>query len=83
MGWRPVSRPALISDGLGAREADLRRPRPTRLGPGGVARTAASMLDLYMAFIAFDFDADGKVLGIEILAASRVLTAEALRAADR
>lgn len=53
------------------------------IGPGGVARTAASMLDLDQAFIAFDFDADGKLQGIEILGASRVLTEETLRAADR
>lgn len=33
------------------------------------------------AFIAFDFDADGKVLGIEFLGASRVLAEETLLSA--
>ncbi len=51
--------------------------------PGGVAHTAASMLDLDQAFIAFDFDSRGKLLGIEILGASRVLTGETLSTANR
>jgi uncharacterized protein YuzE len=53
------------------------------IAPGGVARTQASMLELDRSFIAFDFDSDGKVLGLEILGASRVLTPESLGAADR
>lgn len=53
------------------------------IGAGEVARTAASMLELDRAFIAFDFDADGKVLGIEILGASRVLAPETIRAAEQ
>lgn len=52
------------------------------IGGGEVARTVASMLDLDQAFISFDFDAGGKVLGVEILGASRVLAAETLRAAE-
>lgn len=52
------------------------------IGAGEVARTASSMLELDRAFIAFDFDAEGKVLGIEILGASRVLTQGTLRAAE-
>lgn len=53
------------------------------IGAGEVARTAASMLELDGAFIAFDFNADGKVLGIEILGASSALTPETLRTAER
>jgi uncharacterized protein YuzE len=51
------------------------------IAPSGVAQTRASMLDLDRAFIAFD--SDGKVLGIEILGASRVLTEETLRSAEQ
>lgn len=51
--------------------------------PGGVAQTRSSMLDLDRAFIAFDFDADGKVLGLEILGASRVLSAATLQSAEQ
>lgn len=51
--------------------------------PGRVAHTAASMLDLDQAFIAFDFDSRGKLLGIEILGASRVLKGETLSTANR
>ena len=53
------------------------------IAPGGVAQTRPAMLDFDRAFIAFDFDSEGKVLGIEILGASRVLSEEALGAADR
>ena len=53
------------------------------IAPGGVAQTRASMLDLDRAFIAFDFDVDGKVLGLEILGASRVLSAETLQSAEQ
>jgi uncharacterized protein YuzE len=53
------------------------------IAPDGIAETRSSMLDLDRAFIAFDFDSDGKVLGIEILGASRVLPQETLRAADQ
>ena len=50
---------------------------------GEVAHTAAAMLELDRAFVSFDVDAHGRVLGIEILGASRVLRAEALRAAEQ
>lgn len=53
------------------------------IAPGGVARTAASMIELDMAFIAFDFNSDGKVLGLEILGASRLLADETLKAIGR
>lgn len=52
------------------------------IGPNGVAQTRSSMLELDRASIDFDLDAEDKVLGIEILGASRVLTAETLRAAE-
>jgi uncharacterized protein YuzE len=52
------------------------------IGPGEVARTVASMLELDRSFIAFDLDIDGKVLGMEILGASRLLTQETLRTAE-
>ena len=51
--------------------------------PSGVAQTRSSMLNLDRAFIAFDFDSEGKVLGIEILGASRVLAEETLKSAGR
>jgi uncharacterized protein YuzE len=50
---------------------------------GGVAQTRSAMLELDRAFIAFDFDADGKILGLEILGASRILADGVLRTADR
>lgn len=53
------------------------------IAPGGVAQTRSSMLELDLASIDFDFDVDGKVLGIEILGASRMLTAGALEATER
>jgi uncharacterized protein YuzE len=49
----------------------------------GVAQTRSAMLELDRAFIAFDFDADGKVLGLEILGASRLLIEETLLSAIR
>ncbi|WP_168218638.1 DUF2283 domain-containing protein [Nocardioides eburneiflavus] len=51
--------------------------------PGGVAQTRSSMLELELASIDFDLDAEGKVLGIEILGASRVLADETLQATQR
>lgn len=53
------------------------------IGAGEVARTVASMLELDRSFIAFDLDVDGKVLGMEILGASRVLAQETLQAAEQ
>lgn len=53
------------------------------VGAGEVVRTSASMLELDRSFIAFDFDVDGKVLGMEILGASRLLAQETLRTAEQ
>jgi uncharacterized protein YuzE len=50
---------------------------------GAVTETRLAMLEFDRASIAFDFDADGKILGLEILGASRVLTKETLRHAER
>ena len=52
------------------------------VAPGAVAQTRPAMLELDQAFIAFDFDSEGKILGIEILGASRVLSKETLESAD-
>ena len=52
------------------------------IAPGGVARTEIAMIDLDMASIAVDFDSKGRMLGVEILGASRVLAEETLRRAE-
>ncbi|MFD3403747.1 DUF2283 domain-containing protein [Kribbella sp. NPDC058693] len=52
------------------------------IGPGEVTRTVPSMLELDNAFIAFDLNSDGKIVGFEILGASRVLPPDTLRTAD-
>ena len=52
------------------------------IAPGEVAKTRPSMLEFDRAFIAFDFDSDGKVLGIEILGASRLVNEDVLRTAE-
>ncbi len=41
------------------------------------------MLELDRSFVAFDVDSEGKILGIEILGASRVLPAVAIEEAAR
>jgi uncharacterized protein YuzE len=46
------------------------------IAPGGVARTVT--LDHADAMINIDFDADGRALGVEILAAQSVLPADIL-----
>lgn len=53
------------------------------IGKGEVVRTVSSMLDLDRSFVAFDVDSKGKILGIEILGASRVLPAVAIEEAVR
>jgi uncharacterized protein YuzE len=53
------------------------------IGPGEVAQTRAAMLDFDRAFITFDFDANGKILGLEILGASRILSEQTLQTARR
>lgn len=52
-------------------------------GPGRrVARTAFSHIELDSAAINVDFDAEGTVLGFEILGASRVLPGQLLSSSD-
>lgn len=53
-----------------------------RIADGSVEQTVPSGIDLDRALIAFDFNVDGKLVGIEILGASRILTREALAVAD-
>lgn len=53
------------------------------IGKGEVVRTVSSMLELDRSFVAFDVDSEGKILGIEILGASRVLPAVAIEEAAR
>jgi uncharacterized protein YuzE len=53
------------------------------IAPGAVARTRPTMLEFDRSFIALDFDSNGKVLGIEILGASRIVDDGILRSAER
>lgn len=53
------------------------------IGKGEVAKTVSAMLELDRSFVAFDFDSEGKILGIEILGASRVLPAVVIEEAAR
>lgn len=50
--------------------------------PGQVAATQVSGIQLDMASINIDFDADGRVLGIEMLGADRILRQETVAAAE-
>jgi uncharacterized protein YuzE len=51
------------------------------IGPGEVEQTRSAMVDLHNAFIALDFGQGGRLIGIEVLGASKVLPEETLRAA--
>ena len=53
------------------------------IGRGEVVRTISSMLEMDRSFVAFDVDSEGKILGIEILGASRVLPGVTLEEAAR
>lgn len=50
---------------------------------GEVDRTISSKLELDRSFISFDVNAEGKILGIEILGASRVLPLAVIQGAVR
>jgi len=55
-----------------------------RIEQGGVARTSvAGHGSPALDSINLDFDADGRLLGIEVLGAGRVLREETLRGAER
>lgn len=49
---------------------------------GEVARSSVANIAMDAAAITIDFGADGRVLGIAVLGASRVLRAETIRAAE-
>lgn len=53
-----------------------------QIARGEVASTRVSGIELANASLTVDFDADGRVLGIEILGASRVLRPETVQAAS-
>jgi uncharacterized protein YuzE len=52
------------------------------IAPGQIANSRVADILLDNAAITVDFDADGRVLGIELLGASRILRAETIRAAE-
>ncbi|MEO9325363.1 DUF2283 domain-containing protein [Nocardioides sp. C4-1] len=52
------------------------------IAPGQVATTQDADIRLDMASINVDFDADGRVLGIEVLGADRILRPETVEAAE-
>ncbi|WP_347194648.1 DUF2283 domain-containing protein [Nocardioides sp.] len=52
------------------------------IAPGQVASTQVADIPLDMASINVDFDADDRVLGIEILGVDRILRAETVDAAQ-
>ncbi len=52
------------------------------IAPGAAVETRLADVPLKDSVFAFDFDVDGKLLGIEILGALRVLPAETLRRAE-
>lgn len=50
--------------------------------PGQVASTHVARIRLDMASITIDFDADGRVLDIEMMGADRILRQETIAAAE-
>lgn len=52
------------------------------INSGGVAVSRVANILMDRASITVDFDTDGRVLGIEVLGASRVLRQETIRAAE-
>lgn len=52
------------------------------IGRGEVARTCVADIAMDNGAITIDFDAEGRVLGIEVLGANQVLRAETIRAAE-
>ena len=54
-----------------------------RITPGSVTRTSVPDMQFKSAAVTIDFDEDSRMLGIEILGASRLLTSETLGAAER
>lgn len=52
------------------------------IAPGGVSQTRQCMIPLPGSDISLDFDADGKLLGIEILGARRILRSDTVESAS-
>jgi len=52
------------------------------IGRGEVARSCVADIAMDNAAITIDFDAEGRVLGIEVLGASQALRDETIRAAE-
>jgi uncharacterized protein YuzE len=60
------------------KEADAAYIQLDPIAAGGVARTEVANVELDSAAINLDFDEDGRLVGIEILGARRILPAELL-----
>jgi uncharacterized protein YuzE len=52
------------------------------IAPGEIAHSRVADIPMDNTAITVDFDAEGRVLGIELLAASRALRDETIRAAE-
>jgi uncharacterized protein YuzE len=52
------------------------------IAPGEISHSRVADIPMDNAAISVDFDAEGRVLGIELLGASRALRAETIRAAE-
>ena len=61
------------------KEADAAYIQLHPIAPGEVARTEVADLELVSAAINLDFDSEGRLVGIEILGARRILPPELLQ----